>query len=246
MNRRAFLQDAAVTIGAAAWPAAALAQGVPWKVGGFTKTIQDLSFEETARVTVDAGWDGIELALRAADTFFRSASRTSCRNWSARSARAVAKCSCSLRTSAEARNRSPSGYCRRRHARAYGCIDSASSLSRRRVDCPTGQGVSPASPDLAALNRQLGVTGLLQNHSGSGYVGFRRLGHSCAYRGSRPRDLGVHFDIGHATVESGLSWPTTFALVKDRVGAVIVKDFFWKFTPGGVERRSGVRSAGAR
>jgi sugar phosphate isomerase/epimerase len=86
--------------------------------------------------------------------------------------------------------------------------------------------------DLAALNAQLGVTGLMQNHSGNGYVGSAVWDLHTLLETIDPRHIGVHFDIGHATVESGLSWPTNFALVRDRVGAVIVKDFAWKMEPG--------------
>jgi sugar phosphate isomerase/epimerase len=86
--------------------------------------------------------------------------------------------------------------------------------------------------DLAALNRELGITGLYQNHSGNGYVGASVWDIHEMLKDFDPQQLGVHFDIGHATVESGLSWPTSFALVKERIGAVIVKDFFWKLTPG--------------
>ena len=86
--------------------------------------------------------------------------------------------------------------------------------------------------DLAALNKEIGVTGLLQNHSGNGYVGAAVWDLHELLKDTDPKQLGVHFDIGHATVEAGLSWPTSFALVKERVGAVIVKDFYWKHAPG--------------
>jgi hypothetical protein len=76
------------------------------------------------------------------------------------------------------------------------------------------------------------VTGLIQNHSGNGYVGAPIWDLHDLTKDFDPKHFGVHFDIGHATVESGLSWPTSFALVKDRVAAVIVKDFYWKHTPG--------------
>ena len=92
--------------------------------------------------------------------------------------------------------------------------------------------IRPQLAELAALNRQLGVTGLLQNHSGNGYVGSAIWDLYSLIEHIDPRQIGVHFDIGHATVEGGLSWPTNFALVKDRIGAVIVKDFAWKLTPG--------------
>src|SRR6185295_4127029 len=50
---------------AGAWQTVRAEQPSAWKVGGFTKPIQDLSFDETARVASEVGWDGIELALRA-------------------------------------------------------------------------------------------------------------------------------------------------------------------------------------
>ena len=65
VSRRTFLQMAAAGTAAAAWPPLHAQGSPPWKVGGFTKELQDLSFEETARVAVEIGWDGIELALRA-------------------------------------------------------------------------------------------------------------------------------------------------------------------------------------
>jgi sugar phosphate isomerase/epimerase len=86
--------------------------------------------------------------------------------------------------------------------------------------------------ELAALNRQLGLTGLIQNHSGNGYVGAALWDAHELLRDFAPRELGIHFDIGHATVELGQSWPTAFNLVKDQIGAVIVKDFTWRHTPG--------------
>src|SRR6185436_7076418 len=62
MNRRSFLGTSAALI---ASPLLAQDSKSPWKVGGFTKVLQDLNFEKTAAVAVELGWDGIELPLRA-------------------------------------------------------------------------------------------------------------------------------------------------------------------------------------
>ena len=90
------------------------------------------------------------------------------------------------------------------------------------------------------------MTGLIQNHSGDGYVGSAVWDIHALIEKIDPRDLGVHFDIGHATVEAGLSWPTSFALVKDRVGAVIVKDFSGSTRRVAAAPLSGVPSGGAQ
>jgi sugar phosphate isomerase/epimerase len=203
-----------------------------WKVGGFTKELQDLSFDETARVAADVGWDGIELPLRANGHVlpervdedlprFVEALRargqdilalaTDIRGPDALSERV-------LRAAARAGIRLyRMGYFRYRDG---------VSIPRQLAD------IRAQLKELAALNAQLGVTGLMQNHSGNGYVGSAIWDIHFLIEGLDPRQLGVHFDVGHATVEGGLSWPTNFALVQDRVGAVIVKDFVWKLTPG--------------
>ena len=48
-----------------------------------------------------------------------------------------------------------------------------------------------------------------------------------------PRHIGFCFDIGHATVEGGLSWPVEARLAEPFYTAVIVKDFLWKKVAGG-------------
>jgi hypothetical protein len=67
VHRRTFLETVGAGLAAGLTTPALAAQSpvTGWKVGGFTKPIQDLSFDQTAQFTVDAGWDGIELALRA-------------------------------------------------------------------------------------------------------------------------------------------------------------------------------------
>src|SRR5438067_7531604 len=68
----------------------------------------------------------------------------------------------------------------------------------------------PPSSTLFPLHDALPI--LIQNHSGNGYVGAAMWDIHEMIRDLDPRHMGVHFDIGHATVESGLSWPTAFAL----------------------------------
>lgn len=229
MSRRTFLQSAAV---AAAWRPVRAGQPPVWKVGGFTKPIQDLSFEETARVASEVGWDGIELALRAGghvlperveDDLPKLVSALRARGQevlviatdvrgpdavSQRVLRAAAR---------EGIRLYRTGYFRYRDG-----VSIPKQLAEIRAELV----------DLAAFNKEASVTGLMQNHSGNGYVGSAVWDLHTLLEQFDSRQLGVHFDIGHATVEAGLSWPTNFALVQDRVGAVIVKDFTWSRTPG--------------
>jgi sugar phosphate isomerase/epimerase len=43
-----------------------------------------------------------------------------------------------------------------------------------------------------------------------------------------PKEIALAYDIRHAAVEGGLSWPIQFNLVKSHIGAVFVKDCAWE------------------
>lgn len=81
--------------------------------------------------------------------------------------------------------------------------------------------------ELAALNRELGIAACYQNHSGARHVGAPVWDLERLLRGIPPEEFGVAFDIRHATVEGGMSWPAHFALVRSRINIVYVKDFKW-------------------
>ncbi|MBA4107088.1 MAG: hypothetical protein C0485_15190 [Pirellula sp.] len=81
--------------------------------------------------------------------------------------------------------------------------------------------------DLAALNRDLGVTGLWQNHCGSEYVGATIWDLHQLIHDVPKAEIASAFDIRHATVEAGRSWPRLYQLIKPHIGALYVKDFVW-------------------
>jgi sugar phosphate isomerase/epimerase len=86
----------------------------------------------------------------------------------------------------------------------------------------------PRLKDLAAINHQFGVGGLYQNHSGSSNFGSVLWDLQLALDGISPTEIGVAYDIRHAMVEGGESWPITFNMIRPQVGAVYVKDFVWR------------------
>ena len=85
----------------------------------------------------------------------------------------------------------------------------------------------PALLELAALNRELGMTAVYQNHSGNRIVGASVGDLRYLLQDVDPQDVGVAFDIRHATVEGGSAWPIDFGVVRPYLGAVYVKDFVW-------------------
>jgi sugar phosphate isomerase/epimerase len=85
----------------------------------------------------------------------------------------------------------------------------------------------PQVRELAALNAELGITAVYQNHAGRNYCGaplwdLQRLLHEIPVE-----HVGVAFDIRHATVEGTMSWPVSFQMLRPHIDTVYVKDFRW-------------------
>ena len=85
----------------------------------------------------------------------------------------------------------------------------------------------PILKDLAALNRELGMQAVYQNHAGTNYVGaglwdLRRLLEDIPVE-----QVGVAYDIRHSTVEGGTTWPVTWNMIQPHLGMIYVKDFQW-------------------
>jgi sugar phosphate isomerase/epimerase len=79
---------------------------------------------------------------------------------------------------------------------------------------------------LAALNEKYRIHGAYQNHSGN-YVGASVWDVRHLLEGLNPEWTGCQFDIRHATVEGGESWPSDLRLIKNWVRCSVIKDFHW-------------------
>ncbi len=90
------------------------------------------------------------------------------------------------------------------------------------------ESLRPGLKALAALNGELGITGVYQNHSGAKYVGAPVWDIYELVRDLPPAKMGIAFDVRHATVEGGQTWPLEFQLVQSHLNMVFVKDFSWE------------------
>lgn len=77
--------------------------------------------------------------------------------------------------------------------------------------------------DLAALNRQIGIAGVVQNHSGA-FVGGDLNEMYEIMKDFAPDEIGVAFDLGHALVTHGNDWPKLFGRLAPHVRVAYVKD----------------------
>lgn len=90
------------------------------------------------------------------------------------------------------------------------------------------EGIRRTFEDLVAFCKPLGIQPLCQNHAGAGRFGAGLWDLYQVLRDFDPADAGVAFDIRHATVEGGQSWPTEFRLLRPWFGMVYCKDFVWE------------------
>jgi sugar phosphate isomerase/epimerase len=87
--------------------------------------------------------------------------------------------------------------------------------------------IGPALKELAALNGELGIQAVYQNHSGAERVGAAVWDIYSLIKDIPNEQISLAFDIRHATIEAGLSWPTLYNAMRPRIATVYVKDFDW-------------------
>ncbi len=234
MNRRHFLKTTALT--AAAFgsipPLLVAAPASPRnKLIGFTKPFDTLSPEETADMVSFAGWDGVELGVRSksghvkperveddlpkmADALKKAGKEitiatteiTSVNPLNERVLRSIAKLGIGI------------------FRLGFFKYDKTTPIPKQLAE------IRGRLKDIDAMAREVGVRAGFQNHSGADYVGA-----GIWDTWSLINDLsstGFCFDIGHATIEGGLSWPNDARLARPHFAAVYAKDFIWQKTNG--------------
>ena len=80
---------------------------------------------------------------------------------------------------------------------------------------------------LEKINRKFGIQGSYQNHSGI-RVGGPVWDLYWLVNGCDPDYIGVQYDIHHAIVEGGTSWPLGMELLAPWIRTSAIKDFYWK------------------
>ncbi|MCC8426539.1 sugar phosphate isomerase/epimerase [Mucilaginibacter sp. UR6-11] len=81
---------------------------------------------------------------------------------------------------------------------------------------------------LAAINKQYEIHGDYENHTG-------RFGNSIwdlweVLKDLDPEWIGCQYDIHHATVDGAEAWPVNLELIRNYIGSITIKDFYWKKT----------------
>lgn len=231
-SRRHFLKTTALAAAASAIARPAFAappSGLPWKIIAFSKPFAQLSPDETADLVADIGWDGIECPVRSKSG---QIAPERVEEDLPKMVEAMKKRGKEVTiVTTEITKLDPLAEKVLRTSAKLGIKKYRFGFTKYTKDKPvaeTVREVGAALKDIAALNKELGIQGGWQNHSGSDYVGAPLWDLWTMMRDLDPQQIGVCFDIGHATLEGGLSWPVQARLMEPYYVAVFLKDFFWE------------------
>ncbi len=235
-SRRQFVQTSAVAAAMAATGLRAQAESAtaPWKIIAFSKPFAQLSPDDTADLVADVGWDGIECPVRskAGQIAPERVEEDLPKMVEALKKRGKEI----LIVTTEITKIDPAAEKILRTMSKLGLKKYRLGFAKYTKEQPipeTVREIGAALKDLAALNRELGLQGGWQNHSGSDYVGAPLWDIWTMIHDLDPKHIGVCFDIGHATLEGGLSWPVQARLMEPYYVAVYLKDFYWEKTEKG-------------
>lgn len=199
----------------------------PLKVFIFSKHLQFLNYQDMAKVAADIGFDGVDLTVRPKGHVLPENVASDL----PKAVEAIRKAGLShaMMTTAveDARNATDKKLLEtaaksgvefyRMGWMAYPenkSIPEAITLFQQRIR------------DLSLLNKQLGIVGAYQNHSGL------RAGASIwelwdMVQKADKAYMGVQYDIRHAVVEGGLSWRNGLRLIHPDIKFLAIKDFVW-------------------
>lgn len=239
-SRRDFLQTGALAAAALGIPAQAAPAAAPskYKIIGFSKPFAEMTPDQTADLVAEVGWDGIECPVRqkagqiAPERVEEDLPKmVEALKKRGKEVTIVATEITRLDPLAEKILRTTAGLGIKKYRFGF-----AKYKKDKPIPETLGE-VGAALKELAAFNGELGIQGGWQNHSGADYVGAPIWDIWSVIRDLPPAQIGMCFDIGHATLEGGLSWPIQARLMEPYFVAVFVKDFRWEKTDKGWQPR---------
>lgn len=229
-TRRQFLAGLAAASAGVAGAGFARADHAPsdWPIAIFEKVFEKLSYDELAEALVQMGADGIEATIRpgghiepraAADEAAKMAE--SLRKHDKRIVIAATDIRSIDSPHAESLLKTFKSLGIRHYRLGYYLFDLAKALKPQVVEA------AAQLRTLVAVNRELGLQALYQNHAGERYLGALGWDLAQLLEGIDPAAVGVALDLRHLRADAGTSWKTAAALLKPHVRSIYVKDATW-------------------
>lgn len=197
-------------------------------VHAFTKVLQFLSYREMAELLAEQGFAGADLTVRGGGQVLPENVETDLPK-ALKALREAGVDSHMITTNVIDADdkftrpilRTMAGLGIKYYRTGYLDYDASKSVTRNLEDHKR------TFEKLEKVNREYGVHGGYQNHSG------RRVGGPVwdlhpLLKDRDPEFLGVQYDIRHATVEGAVSWPLGMKLMAPWIKTVDIKDFIWE------------------
>ena len=240
VTRRCFLKaagHATAVIGASQVLSSAASAGFAAEaplppVAVFGKVFQQLKldFRQSAEVTAEAGLDGVDCAVRPVAKYLPGGPPSRCRAmrkpWPNKSS---AYC-CWPRAFRASTRPMPARSWSRAKSSASAIIGWVSGCTSPESPRESSSGKFVARlKELAAMNRDLGMCGIFQNHSpwnnnGKGPVGGDLNELYGVIKDFDPREIAVAFDLGHAIIVHKDQWRVQYERLAPHIRVVYVKD----------------------
>lgn len=196
----------------------------------FSKHLQFLDYEATARVAAEIGFDGVDLAVRPQGHVLPETVTTDLPR--AVAAIKQAGLQAVLMTTAIMDPEEATATTVLKTAHDQGITHYRTNWLRydqEKINLPESlTGYRKQLTALAELNRKTGMIGGYQNHSGEYYVGAPVWDIAMLLNEIDSPHLGSQYDIRHATAEGGLAWPLGLDLIHPRINSIVIKDFRWE------------------
>jgi len=230
ISRREWIRNSVFTAGATALPSPPLhgADSKPANIpiAFFEKPLQSLSADELAERLAEIGFDGVEATVRKGGRIEPEKAKdelpalvTTLKKH---------KLEILVMASSISRADQPHAEDTLRTAAKLGVKRYRLSGFRYDLKKPILAQLDALKPqlrDLAALNRELGLTAVYQNHAGGSNVGGQIWDLHYLMKDFDPREIAVAYDIRHAKVEGMSAWEINFQLIRPWIQAVYVKDY---------------------
>src|SRR3954454_22181134 len=233
ITRRQFAAAAATATAAFALPAHLTAASTSTHrntICAFIKYLLPLKYDELTDAIADAGFDGVEVTARQKETYIHP-DRAADELPRLKEALAKRNLDITILTTDIVRHDEPHAESMLRAAASLGIKRYRLGFFRydlKKPVLPQLAALKPAVRDIAAMNRDIGIAGMWQNHTGAEMIGATIWDMHSLIKDYPTSELGCVFDIRHAATEAGEAWPVYYNLMKPHISALSVKDFRWE------------------
>jgi len=233
VSRRAWIRKSILTAGAAALPSTSLlaadSEPAVVPVALFEKPLELLSADELAGQLATIGFDGVEATVREGGRIEPERAKDELPAL----VETLKESDLKVLVVASSISRSDQAYAEETLRTAARLGIKRYRLSKFQYDLkkpviPQLDALKPQLRDLAAINRELGLTAVYQNHGGESNVGGQVWDLHYLMKDFDPREVAVAYDIRHAMVEGISAWKINFHLIRHWIQAAYVKDFVFE------------------